>query len=115
MKIVLLIVIGIALSGCQAQSWQPYAALSYQPTPQPTSQPTATEAQPTPTAGAACVVIARKSLNLRSDASTADSVIIVLSAGEILTMTGNQRGAWIEVITSAGLQGWVNSTYCKGN
>jgi hypothetical protein len=114
MKIVLfVIVIGIALSGCQAQSWQPYAALYQPPNPQPTNepQPMATSAA---TARAACEVTARKSLNLRGGAGTIYGVIGVLSAGEILTLTGNQRGAWLQVATSAGVIGWVNSKYCKG-
>ena len=113
MKIALfVIVIGIALSGCQAQSWQPYAALYQPPTPQPTTepQPTATSAA---TARADCKVTARESLNLRSGPGTSYSVTGILSAGEILTPTGNQRGAWREVATSAGVTGWVNSNYCN--
>jgi uncharacterized protein YgiM (DUF1202 family) len=107
-----LLALGTTLSGCQVQTWQPYAAFSYQPASTPTSQPTATKTQPTATA--ACVVTASKSLNLRSDAGTLYSVIEVLAAGDVLTLTGDQRGNWVQVRTVDGATGWVNSNYCKG-
>ncbi len=111
-----ILVIVIALSGCQVQTWQPYAVLSYQPTPQPTDQPTAEAdpAQPQATAKIeACVVIARETLNLRSGAGTGHGVIEVLSAGETLTPTGETSGEWLRVETRGGLIGWVNSVFVR--
>jgi uncharacterized protein YgiM (DUF1202 family) len=107
-----LVVIVIVLTACALPSAQPYTALYQPPNPQPTLQPTQA-ATASPTARAACEVSALYALNLRSAPGTAYSVISVLSAGEILTMTGNQRGAWCEVVTAAGVIGWVNSTYCN--
>ena len=114
LRVFFVIVIGIALSGCELA--QPYAALSYQPSPQPTQQPTATATQPaTATATAAACVVSATALNLRYGPGLAYSVIAWPTAGEILTMTGQARGAWLQVRNNSGAIGWVNSTYCKGN
>ena len=109
-----LVVIVIVLTACALPSAQPYAALYQTPNPQPTPQPTQ-EATGSPTARATCEVSALYALNLRSAPGTSYSVITVLSAGEILTMSGDTSGAWIEVTTAAGVIGWVNSTYCNNN
>ena len=106
---VIVIVIGIALSGCELA--QPYAAISYQPTP----QPTATAAQaPTATATAAACVVSATALNLRYGPGLAYGVKAWPTAGEILTLTGKARGAWAEVRTAQNITGWINSNYCKG-
>ena len=111
---VLPLVFALALYACALPSAQPYAALYQPPNPQPTLQPTQ-EATGSPTARATCEVSALYALNLRSAPGTSYSVITVLSAGEILTMSGDTSGAWIEVTTAAGVIGWVNSTYCNNN
>lgn len=109
----LLIVVSILLTGCQPwESWQPYAALY------PTAAATPTQPQDNPTDPAAtpqgvCIVIADEALNLRAGAGTSYAVKDWLEAGDSLTLTGNQRGAWIEVVTNDHVRGWVNSNYCK--
>ena len=110
-RIIILVVIVIALSGCALA--QPYASLYQPPNPQPTPQrpQIATSAA---TARAVCKVDVILALNLRSAPGTSYSVIGTLYPGDILTMTGNQRDAWREVITGGGVIGWVNSNYCKG-
>ena len=109
LRVFFVIVIGIALSGCELA--QPYAALSNQPTP----QPTATATQPaTATATAAACAVSATALNLRYGPGLSYGVKAWALAGEILTMTGQARGAWVQVATSAGVIGWVNSNYCKG-
>ena len=109
LKVLFVIVIGIALSGCQA--WQPYAALSYQPTPQPTA--TATQ-PPTATATAAACVVKATALNLRYGPGLSYGVKAWALAREILTMTGEARGAWVKVKAAQNITGWINSNYCKG-
>jgi uncharacterized protein YgiM (DUF1202 family) len=111
-KVLPLVVIVIVLTGCALPSAQPYAALYQPPNPQPTLQPTQAPTG-SPTARATCEVSALYALNLRSAPGTIYSVIGVLSAGEIVTLTGKQRGAWWEVTTAGGVAGWVNSTYCN--
>ena len=109
LRVFFVIVIGIALSGCELA--QPYAALSNQPTP----QPTATATQPaTATATAAACVVDTTALNLRAGPGLSYGVKAWPTAREILTLTGETRGAWVQVATSAGVIGWVNSNYCKG-
>ena len=109
LRVLFVIVIGIALSGCQA--WQPYAALSNQPTP----QPTATATQPaTATATAAACVVDTTALNLRAGPGLSYGVKAWALAREILTLTGKARGAWAEVRTAQNITGWINSNYCKG-
>ncbi len=49
-------------------------------------------------------------LNLRTCGGTDCPVLVVLHEGETLTMTQAVNG-WLEVATSDGLQGWVNSEY----
>ena len=111
---VLPLVFALALYACALPSAQPYASLYQPPNPQPTAQPTPAPTS-APTARAECEVSAIYALNLRSAPGTSYGVIGALYPGEILTMTGNQRGAWREVITGGGVIGWINSNYCKGN
>lgn len=106
----LILLIALLVTGCQAVDWQPYAALY--PTAATTQTPT-DQANPTQDPQSSCIVTAAQSLNLRAGASINHAVVDWLAAGDLLTRTGNQRGAWIEVITPAGLRGWVNSDYCK--
>ena len=110
-RIIILVVIVIALSGCALA--QPYASFYQPPNPQPTLQ-SPQIATSAPTARAVCKVVVISALNLRSAPGTSYGVIGALYPGDILTMTGNQRGAWREVITAGGVMGWVNSNYCKG-
>ncbi len=110
LRVLFVIVIGIALSGCELA--QPYAALSYQPTPQPTA--TAATQPPTATATAAACVVSATALNLRYGPGLAYGVKAWPTAGEILTLTGKARGAWAEVRTAQNITGWINSNYCKG-
>ena len=113
LRVLFVIVIGIALSGCELA--QPYAALSYQPSPQPTQQPTATATQPaTATATAAACVVDTTALNLRAGPGLSYGVKAWALAREILTLTGKARGAWAEVRTAQNITGWINSNYCKG-
>lgn len=111
LRVLFVIVIGIALSGCELA--QPYAALSYQPSPQPTPQPAATQ-PPTATATAAACAVSATALNLRYGPGLAYGVKAWPTAGEILTLTGKARGAWAEVRTAQNITGWINSNYCKG-
>ena len=111
-KVFILVAIFTALSGCVLA--QPYASLYQPPNPQPTLQ-SPQAATSAPTARAVCKVVVISALNLRSAPGTSYGVIGSLYPGDILTMTGNQRGAWREVITAGGVMGWVNSNYCKGN
>ena len=109
LRVLFVIVIGIALSGCELA--QPYAALSNQPTP----QPAATATQPaTATATAAACVVSATALNLRYGPGLAYGVKAWLIAREILTLTGQARGAWVQVRTAQNITGWINSNYCKG-
>ncbi len=110
LRVLFVIVIGIALSGCELA--QPYAALSYQPSPQPTA--TAATQPPTATATAAACVVSATALNLRYGPGLAYGVKAWPTAGEILTLTGKARGAWAEVRTAQNITGWINSNYCKG-
>ena len=113
LRVLFVIVIGIALSGCElAQPYAPYAALSNQPTPQPTA--TAATQPPTATATAAACVVSATALNLRYGPGLAYGVKAWPTAGEILTLTGKARGAWAEVRTAQNITGWINSNYCKG-
>ena len=113
LRVLFVIVIGIALSGCELA--QPYAALSYQPSPQPTRQPAATATQPpTATATVAACIVDTTALNLRYGPGLSYGVKAWALAGEILTMTGKARGAWAEVRTAQNITGWINSNYCKG-
>lgn len=106
----LLILIALFVTGCQAGDWQPYAALY----PTAAANPTPTEqANPAQDQRSSCIVTAAQSLNLRAGAGVKHAVIDWLTAGDLLTRTGNQRGAWVEVITPAGLRGWVYSDYCE--
>jgi hypothetical protein len=50
-------------------------------------------------------------LNIRSDASTSSEVIGTATKGSTLTYTGNSKAGWLEVNTSGGKKGWVNSKY----
>jgi len=109
---VLPLVFALALTACALPSAQPYAALYQPPTPQPTLQPTQA-ATGSPTARATCEVSAIYALNLRSAPGTAYSVITVLYNCEILTLTGSDRGAWVEVVAPGDLVGWINSNYCN--
>ena len=109
LRVLFVIVIGIALSGCELA--QPYAALSNQPTP----QPTATATQPaTATATAAACVVSATALNLRYGPGLSYGVKAWPIAREILTLTGQARGAWVQVRTAQNITGWINSNYCKG-
>ena len=110
LRVFFVIVIGIALSGCELA--QPYAALSNQPTPQPTA--TAATQPPTATATAAACAVSATALNLRYGPGLAYGVKAWPTAGEILTLTGKARGAWAEVRTAQNITGWINSNYCKG-
>ena len=110
LRVLFVIVIGIALSGCELA--QPYAALSYQPSPQPTA--TAATQPPTATATAAACVVSATALNLRYGPGLAYGVKAWLIAREILTLTGKARGAWVQVRTAQNITGWINSNYCKG-
>jgi uncharacterized protein YgiM (DUF1202 family) len=110
LRVLFVIVIGIALSGCELA--QPYAALSNQPTPQPTA--TAATQPPTATATAAACAVSATALNLRYGPGLAYGVKAWPTAGEILTLTGKARGAWAEVRTAQNITGWINSNYCKG-
>lgn len=110
LRVLFVIVIGIALSGCELA--QPYAALSNQPTPQPTA--TAATQPPTATATAAACVVSATALNLRYGPGLAYGVKAWLIAREILTLTGKARGAWVQVRTAQNITGWINSNYCKG-
>ena len=107
-----LVVFALALYACALPSAQPYAALYQPPNPQPTLQPTQAPTS-APTARAACEVSAIYALNLRACPGTACSVIAILYHGELLTLTGNDRGAWSEVVTPGDLVGWINSNYCN--
>ena len=111
LRVLFVIVIGIALSGCELA--QPYAALSYQPSPQPTPQPAATQPA-TATATAAACVVSATALNLRYGPGLSYGVKAWALAREILTLTGKARGAWAEVRTAQNITGWINSNYCKG-
>ena len=110
----LLLIVSLLVTGCQGVTWQPYAALY--PTAAATTPTEQARQDPTPQGihADSCIVTAAQSLNLRADAGTVYTVIDWLAAGDVLTRTGNQRGAWIEVTTSAGRRGWVHSKYCKG-
>lgn len=110
LRVLFVIVIGIALSGCELA--QPYAALSNQPTPQPTA--TAATQPPTATATAAACAVSATALNLRYGPGLAYGVKAWLIAREILTLTGKARGAWVQVRTAQNITGWINSNYCKG-
>ena len=110
LRVLFVIVIGIALSGCELA--QPYAALSNQPTPHPTA--TAATQPPTATATAAACAVSATALNLRYGPGLAYGVKAWPTAGEILTLTGKARGAWAEVRTAQNITGWINSNYCKG-
>ena len=110
LRVLFVIVIGIALSGCELA--QPYAALSNPPTPQTTA--TAATQPPTATATAAACVVSATALNLRYGPGLAYGVKAWPTAGEILTLTGKARGAWAEVRTAQNITGWINSNYCKG-
>ncbi len=102
-----LFILTFVITGCQAWGqWQPYAIL----------EPTATAAaiQYSPTPQDVCIVSADEALNLRAGAGTSYAVKDWLKAGDSLTLTGIQRGAWLEVITKDHVRGWVNSKYCRG-
>ncbi len=76
---------------------------------QPSSLATATDKP-----AAICKVITgieNGHVNLRSCAGLACSVLLVLEEGQALTVI--RPGAWQEVKTELGAQGWINSNYCK--
>lgn len=117
MKVLYLFLL-LSLAACTMPAAQPFAALDDN-TRNATSahaaqlvthnpQPPTTNATPP-----ACIVTAREWLNLRSDAGTFAPAVGALAHGSIVTMTGNQRGAWVEVKTPAGAVGWVNSFFCE--
>ncbi len=104
-----LILLSFVITGCQAWGqWQPYAIL------ESTATTTAAAIQYSPTPQDVCIVSADEALNLRAGAGTSYAVKDWLKAGDSLTLTGIQRGAWLEVITKDHVKGWVNSKYCRG-
>jgi len=120
MKVLYLFLL-LSLAACTMPAAQPFAALDDN-TRNATSTPSTNAAQlvnhnpQPPTTNAtppACIVTAREWLNLRSDAGTFAPAVGALAHGSIVTMTGNQRGAWVEVKTPAGAVGWVNSFFCE--
>ena len=113
----LVVIVGL-LTACALPGADPFAALSAKMPQNATSAPTSdatSEAtkQPTPpplSTIESCTVNAAQSLNLRSAPGTYAPVIGVLLYGEVVTI--NTRGAWLNVTTSAGAAGYINSNYC---
>jgi hypothetical protein len=70
------------------------------------------EAQKTPKPNI-CTVLAAN-LHLRADPGITAPVKGYLQAGDqIITSGKDHSGQWVEVITRAGMVGWVNSSYIK--
>jgi len=115
-RALLSLLIVVLLGACS-----PYADIdpSKTPTTSPTPSRTATAEvihleTPTPTL-TTCTVktgVPAGNLNIRTGAGTSYAVISLLQEGQVLTLTGDKRGAWIEV-TNNHLTGWINSKYCK--
>lgn len=91
--------------------------------PQPTAAPfeqtptkTAPAVGPTYTTIPASCKVTADNLHLRGEPRETAPVLGYLSAGDQLTLTGAApAGEWIQVISPAGLTGWVNSNFttCK--
>lgn len=58
-------------------------------------------------------VTATNGLNLRSSASTASSVVTVLSTGALLTVTSVESNGWLGVRTGSGRTGYVSGEYVE--
>ena len=103
----------LMVAGCSFDSYSPYQTLT---APTATATPTAPDpspiAKPTAPAPQDCTVSA-SALHLRTGAGVDYSVIEFLNNGQALTRIGEVRGQWVQVRTGDGLQGWINSLYCK--
>ncbi len=110
----IIFILSFILTGClSGGDWQPYAILEPTATEPNNLTHSTMERVTTATPQGVCIVIADEALNLRAGAGTSYAVKDWLEAGDSLTLTGNQRGAWLEVITKDHVKGWVNSRYCK--
>lgn len=87
------------------------------PTPRPPTKArlVANTTQATATEQAGCTVTALETLNLRAAAGTSSAVIAILTHGEVVSiLPTSAQDNWIPVHTASGLDGWINSKYCKG-
>lgn len=82
------------------------------------SLPTSTRAPPATPAPLLCQIktgVDAGTVNLRTCGGTRCQNVTILHEGDILTQTAPETvDGWTPVRSSGGLQGWVNSKYCKG-
>ncbi|MDQ3007367.1 MAG: SH3 domain-containing protein [Chloroflexota bacterium] len=114
--LVAVLVLGLLLTSCN-----PYQGLHDSPAATRAAPATSTASIPTaaktPTpAPMICIVrtgIDAGNLNIRTGAGVASAVITTLSEGQALTITDRDPvGDWIQVMTAAGVIGWINGQYC---
>lgn len=111
---VFIVIVCLWLAGCVLPTYQPLAALQAATiAPATAAQWTATQ-PPTATATAAACVVIAAALNFRNCPALSCQVQAWPTAGEILTLTGETRGEWLQVRNAAGVIGWIHSNYCKG-
>jgi len=82
------------------------------------SQPISTRAPPATPAPQLCQIntgVEAGTVNLRTCGGTYCPIATILHEGDTLTQTAPETvDGWTPVRSSGGLQGWVNSKYCKG-
>jgi hypothetical protein len=90
------------------------AATATRPAPTPSASPTL-EPSPTHTPTlAAQVIVSGQGLRLRASPGTAGEIIIELDALSTLQVVGRtEDGAWLQVITASGANGWVSAAYVE--
>lgn len=111
-----LLVAGVWCLFCLMTSCSPYVIQGVTSTgtpvlPSPSITATATR---TPTPRPSCIVTTgyqRGAVNVRAGGEVQAAVIQIVHEGETLTVI--TRAAWLEVITSQGKRGFINSRYCQ--
>jgi len=82
------------------------------------SQPISTRAPPATPAPQLCQIntgVEAGTVNLRTCGGTYCPIATILHEGDTLIQTAPETAdGWTPVRSSGGLQGWVNSKYCKG-
>lgn len=103
----------VLLIGAGMFAWVDFLYSTLSPIPSPIVVSATTPPTTTATPQDVCIVEVTEALNLRSGAGMEFTVKDWLKNGDVLTLTGNQNASWMEVITSSGARGWINSNFCK--
>jgi hypothetical protein len=116
--VLLLLVACVVLSSCSPYETLPRVE-QFTPTPAPsvTASPLYTRVYkpaPAPVEDPFCTVTTgydQGAVNIRAAGNVNAAVIVIAHEGDTLTVTN--RAAWLEVLTSDGTRGFINSRYCE--